>query len=94
MEVDDLAGVGVAHPHIMDVMDDAVGGDLGQRLQNGRNPLGRRVGAVRQLRLQRLDMGVDLDVLAELLADAALEIVGDVVGGDQLHVAVDLEVDG
>ena len=46
-----------------------------------------------QFRLQRLDMGVDLDVLAEILADVALQPVRDVVGGGQLHVAVDLEVD-
>ena len=43
--------------------------------------VGRGVGAVRQFRLQRLDMGVDLDVLAEILADAALQFMGDVVRG-------------
>src|SRR5262245_29734540 len=93
MEVDDLAGLGVAHPHIMDVVDGAVGGELRQRSLDGGDAVGRGVGAVRKLRLQRLDMGVDLDVLAELLADVALEVVGDVVGVDQRHLAVDLEVD-
>jgi hypothetical protein len=28
MEVDDLAGVGVAHPHIVDVVDGAVAGEI------------------------------------------------------------------
>ena len=51
------------------------------------------VGAVRQFRLQRLDVGVDLDVLAKILADAPLQLVGDVVGRRQRHLAVDLEVD-
>src|SRR5262249_30979170 len=64
-----------------------------QRGLDGGNPVGRGVGAVRQLRLQRLDMGIDLDVLAELRADVALEVVGDVVGVAQRHFAVDLEVD-
>ncbi len=38
-------------------------------------------------------MDVDLDVRAELLLDVALQRVGDVVGGVELHLAVDLEVD-
>jgi hypothetical protein len=47
----------------------------------------------RQFRLQRLDMGVDLDVLAKILADGALQFLGDVVRRRQRHLAVDLEVD-
>ena len=81
MEINDFAGVGVAHPHIMDVMDRAVGGKARQRGLDGLDALGRGVGAVRQFRLERFDMGVDLDVLAEILADAALQPVGDVVRG-------------
>ena len=38
-------------------------------------------------------MGVDLDVLAEFHADAALQIVGDVVCRCERHLAVDLEVE-
>ena len=68
-------------------------GKARQRGLDGLDALGRGVGAVRQFRLQRLDMGVDLDVLAEILADAALQLVGDVVRRGQRHVAVDLEVD-
>ena len=93
MKVDDFAGVGVAHPHIVDVMDGAIGGEARQRGLDGLDAVGRGVGAVRQFRFQRLDMGIDLDVLAEILADASLQLVRDVVGGGQRHVAVDLEVD-
>ena len=57
------------------------------------HPFRHGIGAERQFRFQRLDMDVDLDVGAELLLDAALQRVGDVVGGVELHLAVDLEVD-
>ena len=55
--------------------------------------VGCGVGAERQFRFQRLDVGVDLDVLAEFVEDVALEFLGDVVGGVERHLAVDLEVD-
>ena len=60
---------------------------------DGLDALGRGIGAERQFRFQRLDMGVDLDVLAEFLADVPLQLLGDVVGGVQRHLAVDFEVD-
>ena len=40
MEVDDLAGVGVADPDIMDVMDGAVGGKARQCRLDGLHPFG------------------------------------------------------
>ena len=80
VEVDDLAGVGVADPHIVDVVDLAVGGKSRQRGLDGLDPFRRGIDAERQFRFQRLDVGVDLDVLAELLPDVALQPVGDVMG--------------
>ena len=38
-------------------------------------------------------MGIDFDVLAEFVADIALELMGDVVGRGQRHLAIDFEVD-
>src|ERR1700733_9305061 len=38
-------------------------------------------------------MGVDFDILAEFFADVAFQLMGDVVGGCQGHIAVDFEVD-
>ncbi len=60
---------------------------------DGLDAVGRGVGAVRQFRFQRFDVGVDLDVLAELVADVPLQLLGDVVGGRQRHLAVDFEID-
>src|SRR5438105_6943969 len=93
MEINDFAGVGIAHPNIMDVMDRAIAGKARQRGLDGLDALGGCVGAVRQFRLERFDVGVDLDVLAKILADVALQHAGNLVGRRKLHVAVDLEVD-
>ncbi len=93
VEVDDLAGVGVAHPHVMDVMDRAIGGKARQRCPDCLDAVGRGVGAERQFGFQRFDMGVDLNVLAELVADVPLQLMGDGVGVVERHLAVDLEVE-
>src|SRR5690349_5805688 len=74
-------------------MDRGVGGKARQRGLDGLDAVGRGVGAERQLGFQGFDMGIDLDLGAELVADVALEIPGDVMSGSQRHVAVDLEVD-
>ena len=89
MEIDDLAGVGVADPHVVDVVDLAAGGVLGQSGGDDLHPFRGGIDAERQFRLQRLDVDVDLDVLAELLLDVALQRVGDVMGVLELHVGVD-----
>src|SRR5215468_8359950 len=47
VEVDDLAGIGVAHAHIMDVVDLAALGKAGERGCNGLHPFRRRVDAER-----------------------------------------------
>src|SRR5579883_1617490 len=77
MEVDDLAGRGVAHPHTMNVADLGLRRIARQRLRNLGNPARGGIAAERQLRLQRLDMGVDLDIGTEFLADLLLQAVGD-----------------
>src|SRR6266404_6344160 len=93
VEVHDFAGVGIAHPHAMDVMDRAIGGEARQRGLDGFDALRRGIAANRQFRLQRLDVGVDLDVLAEFLADVPLQFMGDGVGCGERHIAVNLEID-
>src|SRR5258707_488226 len=62
MEVNDLAGVGIAYPHAVDVMDRAVGGKARQGRLDGFDTVERSIGAMRQFRFQRLDVGVNLDV--------------------------------
>src|ERR1700750_1600772 len=47
----------------------AVAATARQRRLDGLDASGRGVGAMRQFRLERLDMSVDLDILAEILAD-------------------------
>ena len=66
--LDDLAFVGFADPHVVDVADDAAcGGDLGERHFHRVHPFRRRLAARRLRRLQRLDMGLHLDGWAELV---------------------------
>src|ERR1700704_7196617 len=93
MEVHDFTGVGVADPYAMDVVDLAIGGKARQCAPDGLDTIGRGIGTQRQFRLQGLDVGVDLDILAEFLADAALQLMGNFVRGRQRHLAVDFEVD-
>ena len=94
VEIDDLAFVGFAHPHVVDVADHAAfGRDLGERHLDRRDPLRRRFAAGGLRRLQRLDMGLDLDRGAEFLAERRFEPVGDVVGGAERKPAVDLEIE-
>ncbi len=47
MEVHDLAGVGVAHPHIMDVVARAVGGEARQRDADDLDAVERGIGSQR-----------------------------------------------
>ena len=57
------------------------------------HPLRRRLAAGGLRRLQRLDMGFDLDVGPELFAQRRLQPVGDVVGRAERKLAVDLEIE-
>ena len=54
--------------------------------------LGRRL-APRGVGLQRLDVGLDLDVGAEFLAQRRFQPVGDVVRAAERQLAVDLEIE-
>ena len=73
MEVDDLAVGGLAHAHVVDLADERdVRRDLVERVAHRRDPLVRRVAPGQSARLQRLDMGLDLDLGAELVARAPL----------------------
>src|SRR5258706_13727980 len=76
VKVHDFAGVGIAHPHAMDVMDRAIGGEARQRGLDGFDALRRGIGTNRQFRFQRLDMGVDTDVLARFPPDGWLRLLG------------------
>src|SRR6266404_6761265 len=93
MEVHDFTGVGVAYPHIMDVVDRAIGCKTCQRHLDGLDAIGCGIAAQRQFRLQRLDMAVNLDVLAKFLANVTLQSMGDAVRLNECHLAVDFEVD-
>ena len=79
VEVDDLAGIGVANAHIVDVVDLAAGGIFGECGGDGPHPFRRGIDAERQFRFQGLDMDIDLDVGAELLLDVPLQRVGDLM---------------
>ena len=81
MKVHDFAGRRIAHPHAVDVMDGAIGGKPRQREPDGFDTVGGGVGAERQFRFQRFDMGIDFDILAEFFADVAFQLMGDVMGG-------------
>ena len=93
MEVHDFTDVGIAYPHAVDVMDRAIGGEARQRALDGFDALRRGITTHRQFRFQRLDVGIDFDVLAEFLADVPFKLVGDGVGCGERHIAVDLEID-
>ena len=93
MEVHDLAGVGIAHPYIMDIVNGPASGKSRQCGPDRVDALGRGIGTQRQFGFQRLDMGIDLDVVAEFLADVPFEFLGDVVGCGERHFAVHFEVD-
>ena len=81
MEIDDLAIVGFAHPHVVDRADEVdFRRDLDQRIAYRRDAPGRGVAAGLMTRLQRLDMGFDLDSGSQLLADRLFQPAGNFVG--------------
>ena len=47
-----------------------------------------------RLRLGRLDVGLDLDVVADLCGDRVLKLGGEPMGVAERHRAVDLEIEG
>ena len=69
---------------------------VAQRHQRGvhrRKPLVGSVATGKAARLQRLDMGLDLDLGSELLAHRRLKIVRDLVRARQRQAAIDLEIE-
>ena len=82
MEIDDFALVGFAHPHVVNVADDAgFRRKLGQRDLDGLDPLGRSLAARCFLRLQGLDVGLDFGIDAEFGGDRVFKAVGQIVSG-------------
>ncbi len=89
MEIHDLAVVGLAHAHVVDVADHpAFGGDLGERDLHRLDALRRRLAAGALRHLQRLDMGLDLDIGTELVGDRLFKAVGNGVRGGERQRAV------
>jgi len=69
VEVDDLAVARLAHAHVVNVAQRAVlGRERDKRGAHRLDPRRRRVTAGHAVHLQRLDMALDLDVGAELVA--------------------------
>ena len=68
--------------------------DLGQRIVHGRDPFRRGLAPGLIIRLQRLDMGVDLHLRSQFLADRVFEPARDVVRGTERQRSVDLEIEG
>ncbi len=94
MIIDDKSLRRLARANVMDV------GDASARLGVTRQRVGDRAARLRlgvlagqQLRLGGLYMRVDLDRLAELLADRLLEIGGDRMRAPMRHAAVELEIE-
>ena len=79
-------------PDIVDLGQRPVGGDIAEKPLDFGQPIGRGVLAGEDPRLQRLDMGLDLDLAAELAArscSSAVAISWAAANG----IALDLEVE-
>src|SRR5436190_2100833 len=86
--------VGLAHPHVVHLADELdLGGNLPQRVADRGDALGRRLAAAPVIGLQRLDMGLDLDIGPEFVADRLLEPARHIVRCGERQRAVDLEVE-
>ena len=75
--------------HLADERDVARG--FGERVAHRHDAIGRRVAAGKSARLQRLDMGLDLDHGSELAAHRGLQPVRDFMCLCERQAAVDLE---
>jgi hypothetical protein len=64
----------------------AFGGDLGKRMLYRSDPLGRRFVSG-GIGLQRFDVGLDLNVRAEFLAERVFQAVRDIVGAAERQLA-------
>jgi hypothetical protein len=91
MKIDDLAVAGRAHAHVVDRADEInLCRDLGQRLAHRCDTLSGGVATWLVERLQRLDVGLDLDLRSELVADRFFEPGCDIVRRADRESAVDL----
>ena len=80
MEVDDLTFVGFADAHIVHIADHAaLGSNLRECQLHRAHALRRCLAAGSLRRLQRFDVGLDLNGGPELLAERSFQLVGDVV---------------
>ena len=94
MEIDDLAGVGLAHAHVMDFTDEAdPGSNLLERVADCLDALRRGVAPGHIGWLHGLDVGLDLDGWSELIADRRFEAARDLMGGAEAERAIDFEVE-
>ena len=93
VKIDDLAVAGLAHAHVVDFADRGdFGGERRERLAHFGDARGRGVAAGQNVGGQRLDMGFDFDVGAELLAHRFFEPARHFVRGIERHGAFDFEI--
>src|SRR5262245_23867447 len=94
VEIDDLTIRRLAYPHVVHVAHAAELLGNGSKLAVDRlDALVRSVTAEQPARLQRFDVGLDLNLKAKLVADCLLELVGDLMGAAEGEIAVDLEIE-
>src|SRR6266702_8881210 len=94
VEIHDLARGRLTHADFMDVADwPDLARDIGERGAHRGHALARSIAAALSVGLQRLDVGVDLDLRAELLGNRRFERAGDVVGGAERKLAIDFEIE-
>ena len=68
-------------------------GELRENLGDGCGDLCRRRRAIEQFLGLGLDVALDLDMGAEFAADRVFEACGGFMGGGELHVAIDFEIE-
>ena len=93
VKIDDLAVGGLAHAHVVDLAE--VGdfrGERQERVAHFADARRRGVAAGQHVGRQRLDMGFDLDVRAELVAHRLFEPGRGVVRGGERLRAVDFKI--
>src|SRR5262249_22948095 len=94
MEIDDLAGVGFAHAHIMDFAHQAdVGSDLFEGGGHICDTLRWSIAPMHTIGFHRFDMSLDLDAWPKLLPDRPFDPARDVVCCTQREHTVDFEIE-
>ena len=94
VEIDDLAVRRFADAHVVHITHHAeVLCDAGKLVLNRPDALVGGVAAEQPTGLQRLDVGLDLDLDPELVAHRLLEPVGDLMRATEGQTAIDLEIE-